>query len=636
MLDFIRERAQSWFAWVIFVIVVIPFALWGVNQYTETSGKVNVAEVNGKEISVSEYQRAYQQQRNRIQQMLGKRFDPSLIDDKQLKKNVLENLIEREALVQGAHDEGLRVSAVRVGTEIRAIPNLQTKGKFDEELYGRLLRSQGLSVGVFEQMVGNDLVIQQLNRGIADSAFVTKAQLDALLRIQLQQRDIGYSLVPMAPYISGAVVEDKAVEQFYKDNPDRFRIPEQVSVDYIELSVDDLAKGVQVTEDAVRERYQERAADFATPEERRARHILIQVASDAPPEKVDDAKKKAEELLARIRKGESFADLAKQFSQDPGSAKDGGDLGFFSRGVMDKSFEQAAFALKVGEVSEPVRSTFGFHLIKLEGIRGGERKPFEQVRAELEHELKRQQAEDQFYTQAETLSNMAFEHADNLTAAAQQLHLPIQTSGLFTRDNGAGIAADPKVRQAAFSDDVLSGGKNSEAIELTQDHVVVVHLKDHKPAALRPLDEVRGDIRQALSIEAAKTRAREIGEVMVRRIKGGEDAAAVAAQLKLKWERPGFVARQDSKVNQQIVEAVFRLVPAADAKPMFDGQALSSGDFAVYGLYAVKEGDPASADEKTVQSLKSSLVRDLGQGTFKAYVDALKESMKITRYPDKL
>jgi peptidyl-prolyl cis-trans isomerase D len=328
--------------------------------------------------------------------------------------------------------------------------------------------------------------------------------------------------------------------------------------------------------------------------------------------------------------------LAKQFSQDPGSAKEGGDLGFFGRGVMDKAFEQAAFALKVGEVSEPVRSTFGFHIIKLEAIRGGERKSFEQVRPELEHEVKLQQAEDQFYTQAETLSNLAFEHADNLTAAAQQLHLPVQTSGMFTRDNGAGIAADPKVRAAAFSDDVLSEGKNSEAIELTQDHVVVVHLKDHKPAALRPLDEVRADIRQALSVEAAKTKAKEIGEDMVRRIKGGEDAAAVAAQLKLKWERPGFVARQDSKVNSQIVDAVFHLEPSADTKPTFGGQALSSGDYAVYGLYAVKAGDPASADEKTLQSLKSSLVHELGQDSFKAYTDALKEQMKITRYPDKL
>jgi peptidyl-prolyl cis-trans isomerase D len=568
--------------------------------------------------------------------MMGKNFDPSLIDDNQLKKQVLENLINREVLVQGAHDAGLRMSAVRVGAEIRAIPNLQTKGQFDPEMYKRLLRSQGLSVGAFEKMVSNDLVIQQLNQGVGGSAFVTKTELDSLLRIKLQQRDIGYALLPVSSYIGNTTVDDKAVEKFYQDNPDRFRTPEQVSLNYLDLSVDGLAKDIQVTEDAVRERYQEHAADFTTPEERHVRHILVQVPSDASPEKVETAEKKAEDILARIRKGESFAELAKKYSQDPGSAKEGGDLGFFGRGVMDKAFEKAAFALKVGEVSDPVRTTFGFHLIKLVGIRGGERKPFEQVRAQLEHDLKRQKAEDKFYSEAETLSNVAFEHPDNLTEASQELHIPIQSTGLFSRDGGVGIASNPKVREAAFSDDVLQGGKNSEAIELTQDHVVVVHLKEHKPPALRPLNDVRDEIRQLLRIEAAKSKAKEAGDEFVSRLKKGEDAAAVAAQLKVKWERPGYIGREDAKVNQQIRDAAFHQIPATDGKPVFDGQALSSGDFAVYGLYGVKEGDPASADKKTVESLKSSLEREHGQDVFKAYVDALRSQMKIESYPDKL
>ena len=636
MLEFIRERAQGWFAWAIVILLVIPFALWGIHQYQTTDAEVNVAVVNGKKISADEFQRSYQQQRDRIKTMMGKNFDPSLIDDKQLKKQVLENLINREVLVQGAHDAGLRMSAVRVGAEIRAIPNLQTKGQFDPEIYKRLLRSQGLSVGAFEKMVSNDLVIQQLNQGVGGSAFVTKLELDTLLRIKLQQRDIGYALLPVSSYIGNATVDDKAVEKFYQDNPDRFRTPEQVSVNYLDLSVDGLAKDIQVTEEAVRERYQEHAADFTTPEERHARHILIQVASDASPEKVEIAEKKAEDILARIRKGESFAELAKKYSQDPGSAKEGGDLGFFGRGVMDKAFEKAAFALKVGEVSDPVRSTFGFHLIKLEGIRGGERKPFEQVRAQLEHDLKRQKAEDKFYSEAETLSNVAFEHADNLTEASQELHIPIQSTGFFSRDSGTGVASNSKVREAAFSDDVLQGGKNSEAIELTQDHVVVVHLKEHKPAALRPLNDVRDEIRQLLRIEAAKSKAKEAGNEFVSLIRKGEDAATVAAQFKVKWERPGYIGREDAKVNQQIRDAAFRLIPAADTKPVFDGQALSSGDFAVYGLYAVKDGDPASADKKTVSSLKTSLEHEHGQDVFKAYADALRSQMKIETYPDKL
>lgn len=636
MLEFIRERAQGWFAWAIVILLIIPFALWGIHQYQTTDAEVDVAVVNGKKITDNDFQQAYQQQKNRIQGMLGKNFDPALVNNQQFKKGVLDHLIDREVLVQGAHDAGLRVSDVRVGAEIRAIPNLQSKGQFDSELYRRLLRSQGLSVGAFEQMISNDLVIRQLNQGIADSAFVTRPELDALLRIKLQQRDVGYTVVPAASYIDTVKVQDKDIEQYYKDNPDRFRIPEQVSVNYLDLSVDNLAKKVHVTDDALRELYQERAADFTTPEERHARHILIKVASDASPEKVEAAEKKAEDILARIRKGESFAELAKKFSQDPGSAKEGGDLGYFGRGVMDKAFEKATYALKVGEVSDPVRSTFGFHIIKLEGVRGGERKPFSQVRDQLEHDLKHQEAEDQYYSEAETLSNLAFEHADNLTAAAQELNIPIQSTGLFSRDSGTGIAANPKVREAAFADDVMLDGKNSEAIELTQDHVVVLHLKDHKPAALRPLDEVRDDIRQILRLQAAKAKAKQAGEDFVQRIEKGEDAAAVAAKLKLKWERPGFIAREDTKVNPQIVDAAFQLVLGGDAKPGFSGKALSSGDFAVYGVYAVKDGDPASADKKTVDSLKASLRRDHGESVFEAYVDALKSKMEISSYPDKL
>ena len=636
MLEFIRERAQGWFAWAIIILIIIPFALWGVHQYQTTDSEVNVAVVGNKKISDIEFKRAYQQQRNRIQTMMGKNFDPSLINDEQLKKSVLENLIEREVLVQGAHDAGMRVSAVRVGSEIRAIPNLQSKGQFDEELYRRLLRSQGLSVGGFEKMVGNDLIIQQLNEGIANSAFVTKPELDTLLRIKLQQRDIGYTVVPAASYLADAKVDDKAIEKFYKDNPDHFRTPEQVSVNYLDLSVDGLAKNIQVSEDAVRQSYQQRASDFSTPEERRARHILIQVASDAPADKVAAAKKKAEDLLARIRKGASFAELAKKYSQDPGSAKAGGDLGFFGRGVMDKAFEKAAFALKVGEVSEPVRSTFGFHIIKLEAIRGGKRKPFKEVRSQVERDLKRQKAEDKFYSKAENLSNIVFEHEDNLTAASQQLHIPIQSTGFFSRDKGVGIASNRKVREVAFSDDVLLGGKNSEAIELSQDHVVVIHIKDHKPAALKPLDEVREDIRQELRLEAAKAKAKQVGEDIIHQIKSGADVVVVTAKSKLKWQRSGFVGREGGKVNPQIVADAFQLPHPAAGKPEFGGEALSSGDFAIYGVYALKEGDPASADKKTVEELKHSLIQESGQVVFQDYGDALKRNMKITRYPGKL
>lgn len=636
MLEAIRKHAQGWFAWAIIIMISIPFALWGINQYFEGGGRINAASVNGHDISADEFQQAYQRQRDRMQAALGKNFDPSLINDEELKKNVLEGLVERSVMLQAAHDGGLRVSGARIGAEIRAIPSLQSNGQFDKELYGRLLRSQGLTISGFEQLVGDDLVIRQLTQGIAESGFVTQAEVDALLRIQVQRRDIGYVLVPVMSYLADAEVDDAAIEKYYKGNTDRFRTVEAASVEYLELSVDDIAKGVQVTEPALQDYYQERAASFTTPEERHARHILIEVASDAPPAEVEAARNKAEDLLARIHKGESFEDLAKQYSQDPGSAQSGGDLGFFGLGMMDKAFEQAAYALKVGEVSEPVRSTFGFHLIKLEGVRGGEIKPYEAVRADLERDYKRQQADEQFFAQAETLSNMAFEQSDNLTAAATALHLTVQTSGLFSRDNGTGIASNPKVRDAAFGDEVLLGGKNSEAIELAPDHIVVLRIKEHRPAAVHPLEEVRAEIRQALRLDAARDKAMQNGEALLKRVQAGENADTVAAELKLKWARSGFVSRQESGVNAEVVDTAFRLARPEEGKPVFGGKALSSGDYAIVGLYAVKDGDPAGIDNNTVQSLKENLAREYGQGEFKGYVDALKAKADISRHLDKL
>src|SRR3569623_921337 len=549
MLEFIRDRAQGWFAWAIVILLVIPFAMWGVHEYIDPEVSVNVAEVDGKEIPVSEYQQTFQQQRARLQSMLGSNFNSALLDDPRMKSDVLEGIIDREILLSHAEHAGLRASDARVASEIRAIPAVQNDGQFDKELYERLLRSQGLSVKAFEHLVRNDVLLQQLRSG----------------------------------------VDDTAVAQYYKDNQAQFHTPEQVSVDYIELLLKDLAGSEQpITEDDLRQRYEEHKSEFTVPEERRARHILIQVGSDAKQTDIDAARAKIQDILAKVRKGEDFAALARQYSQDPGSAASGGALGFFGHGTMDKAFEAARFALKPGEVSEPVRSAFGFHIIKLDEIKGGQGKAFEEVRLQLERDLKRQRAEEQYFAKAEQLSTLTFENADNLQAASKALKLPVHSSEPFTRDQGTGVAANPKVRAAAFADDVLTAGHNSEPIELGADHVVVVRVKDHKPESVRPLDEVRSQIQNNLRVAAAKKKSEEAGQAMIAQIEKGADAASVAKNAQLNWERPGLIGRNAPAVNPDIVQQAFTLArPAAD-KPVSGGTSLASGDFAVLAIYDVK------------------------------------------------
>ncbi len=636
MLEFIRERAQGWIAWVIVSLLIATFALWGIQEYTSPEVSVNVAEVDGTEISADQFQQAYQQQRARLQQMLGQNFDPDLFDEKTMKADVLDGMIGREVLVLNAAQSGMRISDVRLANYIRTIPELQNAGQFDKELYNRLLRSQGLSVKGFEQSVRGDLLLQQLRQGVMDSAFATRAEIEALIRLREQRRELGYMIVPAAQFAQTAAIDDATIEKYYNDNRDQYRTPEQVSVEYLELSVASLAGGVQVTEENLQQFYQERKRDFSVPEERQARHILIQVGSDAPQAEVDAARTKAQDVLARVRQGGSFADLAREVSQDPGSAQNGGDLGFFGRGIMDKAFEDASFALAVGDVSEPVRSAFGFHIIKLEALRGGESKPFEEVRAQLERELKRQRAEEQYFAQAEQLYNLTFENPDNLSVAAKALGLQLRTTEPFSRERGLGIAANPKVRTAAFAEDVLQRGNNSEPIELSADHEVVLRVKERKAEGVRSLDEVREDIRQTLRHSAAMKKAQETGQALIGRLEKGEDIAELAKSAKLTWERPAAVGRVAAEVNPEITGEAFRLPRPLPGKPVFGGKVLVSGDFAVIAVYEVKDGDPALADDAAKKSATETLVRSRGGNEFQAYAKALEAKTTIKRYPDKM
>lgn len=636
MLEFIRERAQGWVAWTIVIFLIATFALWGIQEYVSPDPAVNVAVVDDKEISATQFQQTYQQQRARLQAMLGENFNPAMLDEKSMKNDVLDGMIDREVLVLNAVESGMQVSDTRVGSYIRSIPELQNAGQFDKELYNNLLRSQGLSVKNFEQAVRGDLLLQQLRQGVMDTAFVTQSEVDALIRLREQRRELGYLIVPVAQYLAEAQIDESAIKRYYEDNREKFRTPEQVSVDYLELSVANLAGGEQITEEALRQRYEEHKSEFSVPEERQARHILIQVGSDASQAQIDAARTKIQEILARARKGESFADLARHYSEDPGSAQNGGDLGFFSRGAMDKAFEDASFSLAEGEVSEPVRSAFGFHIIKLEGVRGGQSKPFEEVRAQLERDLKRQRAEEQYFALAEQLYNLTFENPDNLTVAAETLHLPMRSTGLFTREQGSGIASHPKVRAAAFGDDVLLRGNNSEAIELAPDHEVVLRIKEHQPEAVRPLEQVRDEISQALRAEVAKKKAEEVGRALLSRMEKGEDVLEVAKQLNLTWVRPGLVGRMSAEINPEITEEAFRLQRPLPGKPLFGGKSLSSGDFAVLAVYEVKDGDPAGVDGGSRQSTIETLVQGRAGSEFQGYVEALKAKTEIKRYPDKM
>lgn len=629
MLHFIRERAQGWIAWIIIGLLIIPFALWGINQYFGGGGKAVVATVNGTEISQQEFQQTFFQQRTRMQQMLGERYDSRLFEP-QIKKRVLEDLINQELLLQNADESGYRISDESVLATIRGIESFRQDGVFSAETYRQQLQAQGQSPAVFESRLKRALLTSQLPAGLANTAFVTDAELDAIVRLQEEKRHVAYLVLPVANYEDKNDATDAAITQHYDEHRDRYMTPEKVRVEYVELLAEELGKQVEPTEDELREFYKSQESQFSVPEERRARHILIQIPEGANEATVKQAKAKADDLLKRIRAGESFEELAKTNSDDPGSAKLGGDLGFFGRGVMEPDFEKAVFALKKGEVSEPVLTSFGYHIIKLEDIRAEQRKPFDEVKDELRKRFRKDAAEREYFDLAEKLTNLAYETPDSLQSVADKLGLKLKESPFFTRTGGPGIFTDARLRDAAFSDEVLKNGYNSEPIEIGENHVVVLRLKEHQEAAQRELADVKDQITRQILSEKAKERVKETGESLVKRLAGGEAMEAVAQELKLEWKQAGEIGRKGGSVPTAIASQAFRLKKPLDDKISYGSATVQNGDYALIAVSKVIPGAVDGLDQAARKALRQRIESARGSAADDALIGMLKANAKIS------
>jgi peptidyl-prolyl cis-trans isomerase D len=635
MLQFIRERVQGIVAWIIVGLLIIPFALWGINQYFEGGGNAIVANVDGADVTLDEYRDLMARQRDRIRTMLGANATPELIESLVKPKDVLEAVVEREVLVQAANAAGYRVADGLLAEQIRTIEAFQRDGKFSRELYEQYLRSQGQSPSGFEADLRRGVLLDQLNSGVTATAVVTKKEIDDHIRLRDQKREIGYLIVPMARFEAATVPSEDEIKAHYEKDKARYTQPEQISVDYVELKLADLAATVAASEDELKQYYEEHKNEFGVGEERRARHILI-LEDKAKDPSGEQARKRAQELYDKIAQGESFEELAKKNSEDPGSASQGGDLGFFGRGTMDKAFEDAAFALAKGGVSQPVKSSFGYHIIKLEEIRPGSQKAFADVRNEIDRLVREQKAQTLFFDQSEILANTAYEKPDSLQPVADALNLKVQSSGMFGRRGGPGIASNPKAAAAAFADDVLNKGLNSEPVELSNGHVVVLRMKEHKPEQQRTLDEVRPQVVAAVKRELAGKKAKENGETALKRVESGEDPAAVAKELNVEWKAPVLAARKDAALDRSVVDQVFRLARPVAGKPVTSSVVLGNGDFAIVRLFAVTDGDPAQVDEAQRKSIAQTLADGAAEGEFGAMLEHLKKNARIARFEDKL
>jgi len=623
MFDTIRTH-RRWLMIFLTLLVFPSFVATGIYGYNRfTSADDAVARIGGEAISPQQFEAAHRERLEQIRQALGENFDPAVFDSPAAREASLNALLGERALRREAVDSHVTVTENRLRAVIGSIPAFQEEGRFSYERYRTLLGAQGMNEAVFEQRVREDLARQMLLEGVARSAIVPAELAGRLAELVQETRTVRERRFVPEDFVAKVSVGDDAIKAYYDSNQAQFEIKESIDVQLLALTLDDIARQVSVPPAELQSYYEQNKASFAEPEQRRASHILLTVGEGGSAKDKDGARKLAQELLAKVKaQPEDFAKLAQQYSKDPGSAANGGDLGFFGRGMMVKPFEDAAFALKPGEISDIVETDFGLHLIRITETKGGAALPFEQVKQKIESSFRQQQAQKKFAEAAEQFTNIVYEQADSLQPAADKLGLKIQTVTGVTRDGvprgapGAALLPSAAV-QALFADDALNKKRNIAAVEVGGNTLVSARVVEHRPARLRPLEEVSAQIRERLVREQAARLAREAA-----------DAAAVAlrkAPAEAGFSAPRTVSRgQAEGMTPDAVKEVMR-VPA-DQLPAFVVAGSAMGAQSVFWVVDAKR--PEKTEPQALEQLRRSVEQQLAAADDQAYVAELKRKYK--------
>ncbi len=617
MFDFVQEK--KYIVYIVLGLITASLGLVGVNSYQKSSNVDAPATVNGTKISAQELERSVRQQQAQLQQRLGQNFDAAMFDTPEMKRAVLDNLVAQRILIDAANKSGLTVSDAQIAQVIGSVEAFQDNGKFDAKRYASVLSNNNLSPLMYEKRVRDELVSQQINEIFMPNAYAPAYSIAKVLRLNEQQRVVSVATIPFQTLMAKVKVDAAAIKQYYDLNQKEFAVPEQARVEFVKFSVANLLANSNVESAEIAQYYKDHQAEFSSQEQRQAAHILINVAATAPQNAQNAAKVKAEQVLAQVNAAtKKFAELAKQFSQDPGSAANGGDLGFFSAGMMVKPFSDAAFALKVGEVSGLVKSDFGYHIIKLTAVKAARVLPFDEARETIANKLRQQKASEKFAELAEKFSNTVYEQSDSLQAGAQLAAAKIEQSDWLTKGMSNAQPFNPKLLQAIFSDDVVKNKRNTAAIEIDASTLIAARIKEYKAATVRPLSEVQVAIEQKLAREQAIALAAKQGAAALAQLQkdGNSDLTFAAAQT---------LTRQANALDADVTRLVFQ---ANAAKlPQFVGRETVAG----YTVVRVDSVKNVENNDVTKQQRYEQQVRQLlGEELFKAYIADAKKHASIS------
>lgn len=623
MLQNIRENAQGTIAKIIIGLIVISFAFFGVESLIG-GGSQSVASVNGEDISPAQLENAILQERNRRMSRMGERLDPALIEPDVLRAAAIEQLIQQKLLLQLADESGIDISSASIDQTIVSMQQFQENGKFSQQLFQNILRSNGYTPAYFKQMMHSDLVIGQLSNGVTASEFVTGSELSQIAQVVGQKRSFRFLLLPEDFRSDDIVVAESDIEAYYQANPDEFKTEDRVKLEYIDVQQQQFFK--PVSEDALQREYQAELDAFEGGEERRVSHILVAVGDGVDSE---SALQKAQSLRQQLMAGASFDELATAESDDSGSAGNGGDLGYTSGDTFPPSFEEALFALNLNEISEPVLTDAGYHLLKATDIKVTEKPDFEEMKPVLEQRIRLAESESDFVAAVEELKDLVF-NSEGLKGPARDLGLTTTQSGWVTRSGAEGVVGDSRVIKAAFSDEVLNEGHNSAVIELAADHYIVVNVLQHEEPHVRALAQVQDAIRAKLEKQKKQEQIRALAASVVERLRSGASASTLAAELDREWVEKQSLPRSSTEVSREVLQSVFLLpLPRSESSPVIESVPLSTGGVAIIVLEDVTDGSLEDFKENDVLALKLEMQRALRSVSTRGFLTTLRDTADI-------
>lgn len=632
MLQSIREKTQGIIAWFIVALITIPFALWGVQEYLGLNKSPVVAEIDGLEITKDTLQRRFLAQKQQMQALYGSNFNSELFSDELMKQTILEQMLEQQATISRLKDSGFRVGDKQLGEHIRKMPQFQDPNGFSQAKYRNFVLSQRLDVLSYEESVRLNIMKSQLSDGVANTSFITNAEKAYFAKLKLQKRDIAYAVLKSDTFLDKIEVNDDEIQTYYDEHMDSYINPEQLQAEYIVISLDDIAQQQKPTEAEVKQYYEDKKAQYTTAEQRKISHILIQVPVTATPEQEQLAKEKADEIYLKIKQGAKFTEMVKQHSDDAGSSSQGGDLGFISRGMnSNANVEQAIFSLKKGEVSKPIRSDFGYQIIKVNEIKAEIVRPYSEVKVELTKELQKARAELAFSEKTDELLAVSNDDLTDLAPVAAQLDLKLNKTAHFTRSTVPTILQKQEIQSILFDKDFIEQGYNSEVMEAGDNKLIIFRVIDYLPQTNKPVAEVKALIVAELSNGKAQEKAISNAESFIEKLNSGMTLSQIAVQEKMVYKTvPALQRNMRDGISAVIVSKAFAMNQPVTDKPVYDWVQLANGDVAIITLLSVDE----KITEEHIMSVDNEL-RGSTQSTESILAtDHMKYDADISRYPD--